>query len=146
MIVLSNQSGIGRGFFDERAAQRVNDRVAELLRARNIDILGWYMCPHAPEEGCDCRKPLPGMALAAARDVSVATCRLVRVAQLALPALTRIPRMRPRAARTFFRATSTGPATTRFCVNTAPAVARVSETISARSSFMTLRIPAKVAE
>lgn len=69
LIVLSNQSGIGRGFFDERAAQRVNDRVAELLRARNIDILGWYMCPHAPEEGCDCRKPLPGMALAAARDL-----------------------------------------------------------------------------
>ena len=71
LIVLSNQSGIGRGFFDERAAARVNARVAELLKARNIDILGWYMCPHAPEQGCDCRKPLPGMALAASRDLKL---------------------------------------------------------------------------
>jgi histidinol-phosphate phosphatase family protein len=71
LVVLSNQSGIGRGFFDESAAQRVNVRVAELLRTRSIDILGWYICPHAPEAGCDCRKPLPGMALAAARDLEL---------------------------------------------------------------------------
>jgi D-glycero-D-manno-heptose 1,7-bisphosphate phosphatase len=71
LVVLSNQSGIGRGFFDERAAERVNARVAELLEPRGIDILGWYMCPHAPEMGCDCRKPLPGMALAASRDLKL---------------------------------------------------------------------------
>jgi histidinol-phosphate phosphatase family protein len=71
LIVLSNQSGIGRGLFDESAAQRVNLRVAELLKARNIEILGWYVCPHTPEEGCDCRKPLPGMALAASRDLKL---------------------------------------------------------------------------
>ncbi len=68
LIVLSNQSGIGRGLFDAGAAQRVNDRVAELLRGCGIDILAWYMCPHAPEARCACRKPSAGMALAAARD------------------------------------------------------------------------------
>jgi histidinol-phosphate phosphatase family protein len=71
LIVLSNQSGIGRGFFEERDALRVNARVAELLKSYGIDILGWYMCPHAPEAECDCRKPLPGMALTAARDLKL---------------------------------------------------------------------------
>ena len=68
LVVLSNQSGIGRGLFDESDAHRVNARVADLLRAHGIGILAWYLCPHAPEAMCDCRKPLPGMALAASRD------------------------------------------------------------------------------
>jgi histidinol-phosphate phosphatase family protein len=68
LIVLSNQSGIGRGMFTERDAQRVNARVAELLGGFGIEILAWYMCPHAPHAACDCRKPLPGMPREAARD------------------------------------------------------------------------------
>jgi len=71
LIVLSNQSGIGRGMFTEQDAQRVNERVAELLSRFGIEILAWYMCPHAPDSACDCRKPLPGMPLAAARDLGV---------------------------------------------------------------------------
>jgi D-glycero-D-manno-heptose 1,7-bisphosphate phosphatase len=68
LIVLSNQSGIGRGMFVEDDARRVNARVADLLRERGVEILAWYLCPHAPESRCACRKPLPGMALAAASD------------------------------------------------------------------------------
>jgi histidinol-phosphate phosphatase family protein len=68
LIVLSNQSGIGRGLFTERDAQRVNERIALLLRAHGIEILAWYLCPHAPDAACDCRKPLPGMPLNASRD------------------------------------------------------------------------------
>ena len=68
LIVLSNQSGIGRGFFTEEEAQRVNARAAELLRREGVAVTAWYMCPHAPETTCDCRKPMPGMALAAARE------------------------------------------------------------------------------
>jgi histidinol-phosphate phosphatase family protein len=68
LIVLSNQSGIGRGMFDERDAHRVNARLDAVLRERGVDILAWYLCPHAPESGCACRKPSPGMALAAARE------------------------------------------------------------------------------
>jgi len=72
LIVVSNQSGIGRGMFEARDAERVNDRVAELLRQRGVHIAGWYVCPHVPEDGCGCRKPEPGMALAAARDLDLA--------------------------------------------------------------------------
>jgi D-glycero-D-manno-heptose 1,7-bisphosphate phosphatase len=72
LIVLSNQSGIGRGLFTEHDARRVNARVADLLRRDGIDVLAWYMCPHAPDTACDCRKPLPGMALAASTEWCVA--------------------------------------------------------------------------
>jgi histidinol-phosphate phosphatase family protein len=68
LIVLSNQSGIGRGIFKESDAQRVNARVAVMLRERGVEITAWYLCPHAPGMSCACRKPLPGMAEAAARD------------------------------------------------------------------------------
>jgi D-glycero-D-manno-heptose 1,7-bisphosphate phosphatase len=68
LVVLSNQSGIGRGLFSESDAERVNARVDDMLRAHGIEILAWYLCPHAPEAMCACRKPLPGMALAASRD------------------------------------------------------------------------------
>jgi histidinol-phosphate phosphatase family protein len=68
LIVLSNQSGIARGLFASHDADRVNERVAAMLHRQGVDVLAWYVCPHAPDGGCDCRKPLPGMALAAARD------------------------------------------------------------------------------
>jgi len=71
LVVVTNQSGIGRGKFTDADARRVNARVDALLRARGIEILAWYLCPHAPGVECDCRKPLPGMALAAARDWSL---------------------------------------------------------------------------
>jgi D-glycero-D-manno-heptose 1,7-bisphosphate phosphatase len=71
LIVLSNQSGIGRGLLDARDAERVNARVADLLREQGIEITAWYLCPHEPTASCDCRKPAPGMALAAARDLNV---------------------------------------------------------------------------
>jgi D-glycero-D-manno-heptose 1,7-bisphosphate phosphatase len=68
LIVLSNQSGIGRGMFLESDAQRVNARLSDMLQVSGISIMGWYLCPHTPEAQCDCRKPSPGMAMAAARD------------------------------------------------------------------------------
>jgi D-glycero-D-manno-heptose 1,7-bisphosphate phosphatase len=71
LIVVSNQSGIGRGKFTEADAHRVNARVDELLRRDGIIILAWYFCPHAPDAICACRKPLPGMALAASSDWGV---------------------------------------------------------------------------
>jgi D-glycero-D-manno-heptose 1,7-bisphosphate phosphatase len=68
LIVLSNQSGIGRGMFLESDAHRVNARLNDMLKVHGIAITGWYVCPHAPETRCECRKPLPGMAIAASRD------------------------------------------------------------------------------
>jgi histidinol-phosphate phosphatase family protein len=60
--VVSNQSGIGRGLLSHDRVEAVNRRVEELLGP-----LGpWVLCPHAPGDGCDCRKPAPGLVLRAA--------------------------------------------------------------------------------
>lgn len=71
LVVLTNQSGIGRGYFDRNAADAVNAAVQEKLRLSGIIIAGWYVCPHGPEEGCTCRKPLPGLALEAAEMLEI---------------------------------------------------------------------------
>ena len=71
LIVVSNQSGIGRGIFTARDAERVNQHLATLLRDSGIELQGWYICPHAPDAPCDCRKPAPGLALAASRELRV---------------------------------------------------------------------------
>lgn len=71
LAVLTNQSGIGRGYFDLAAAEAVNARVAALLAAEGVSIAGWYLCPHAPGEDCECRKPRPGMALQAAAELGL---------------------------------------------------------------------------
>jgi HAD superfamily hydrolase (TIGR01662 family) len=62
--VLTNQSGIGRGMITEEQMRAVNARVDELLGPFD----GWYICPHAPDEDCECRKPKPKLVLDAARE------------------------------------------------------------------------------
>jgi histidinol-phosphate phosphatase family protein len=67
LAVVSNQSGIGRGLLTETEVAAVNRRVEELLGP-----LGpWLVCPHAPDAGCECRKPAPGLVLAAAERLGV---------------------------------------------------------------------------
>lgn len=68
LVGITNQSGIARGMFDLAAVDRVNDRVAQLLAPHGVAIEHWYVCPHADQDGCACRKPAPGMMLQAARD------------------------------------------------------------------------------
>jgi len=66
LIVVSNQSGVGRGRFSAEKVDAVNRRLSSLLSKKGVVIAGWYFCPHAPEAGCECRKPRTGMAIAAA--------------------------------------------------------------------------------
>jgi len=70
VVVVSNQSGVGRGLFAQSAVEQVNERTRELLlRAdEQAQLRAFYYCPHAPEEECSCRKPLPGLFLRAAED------------------------------------------------------------------------------
>ncbi|MCB2185636.1 MAG: HAD family hydrolase [Deltaproteobacteria bacterium] len=68
LVVISNQSGVGRGYFGPAEVAAVNARVAELLAAGGVAVAGWYYCPHTPEEGCACRKPGPALLLQAARE------------------------------------------------------------------------------
>ncbi|PPF42753.1 haloacid dehalogenase [Pseudoclavibacter sp. AY1F1] len=60
--VVSNQSGIARGLLIEAQVQAVNARVDELFGGFDV----WRYCPHGPEDGCECRKPKPGMVRSAA--------------------------------------------------------------------------------
>jgi D-glycero-D-manno-heptose 1,7-bisphosphate phosphatase len=69
LIVVTNQSGIARGYFDHDALERVHDRLCEVLAAEGVFLEGIYVCPHGPDDGCSCRKPLPGMVEQAARDL-----------------------------------------------------------------------------
>jgi histidinol-phosphate phosphatase family protein len=71
LVVVSNQSGIGRGLITEAEARAVADRFSELLQGQGIDLDAAYHCPHAPGDDCDCRKPKPGMLVQAARDLNV---------------------------------------------------------------------------
>ena len=67
MAVVSNQSGIGRGLLTHDQVDAVNRRVEELLGP----IGPWFVCPHEPAAGCDCRKPRPGLVLRAAERLGV---------------------------------------------------------------------------
>jgi len=72
LVVLTNQSGIARGYFDLAAAEGVNRRVAALLAEEGVAIDGWYICPHGGDDACSCRKPLPGLADRAAEELGLA--------------------------------------------------------------------------
>ena len=67
-VVISNQAGIGRGIVDRATVDDINRRMVAGLSARGIEILDVYICPHRPEDQCDCRKPAPGMLQRAARE------------------------------------------------------------------------------
>lgn len=68
LIVVTNQSGIGRGYYTEEDFQRVTRWMQQCLADEKIELAGVYSCPHSPESDCDCRKPAPGMFLQAIRE------------------------------------------------------------------------------
>lgn len=65
LVVVSNQSGLSRSLITPSELCAVNSRIATLLRLEGITIDSWHHCPHLPEHGCACRKPLTGMFLEA---------------------------------------------------------------------------------
>jgi D-glycero-D-manno-heptose 1,7-bisphosphate phosphatase len=71
LVVVSNQSGVGRGLVTSGEAAAVRERFEECLRAGGVRLHASYYCPHAPWEGCPCRKPSPGMLLRAAEDLGI---------------------------------------------------------------------------
>ncbi|GAA4023883.1 hypothetical protein GCM10022247_55380 [Allokutzneria multivorans] len=76
--VVSNQSGIGRGLLTWDEVDAVNARVEEVFGGFD----SWQLCPHAPEQGCQCRKPEPGMVLAACSELGVLPERTVVVGDI----------------------------------------------------------------
>ncbi len=78
LLVVTNQSGVARGYFTESEVREVNRHLTELLEAEDIFLNGIYYCPAHPEaeeivyrQGLDRRKPAPGMLLEAAQDLEI---------------------------------------------------------------------------
>jgi D-glycero-D-manno-heptose 1,7-bisphosphate phosphatase len=68
VIVVTNQSGVGRGLFPESLVQTVHDLMEVEIAAGGARIDAIYYCPHSDEDECGCRKPKPGMLERAARE------------------------------------------------------------------------------
>jgi D-glycero-D-manno-heptose 1,7-bisphosphate phosphatase len=68
VIVVTNQSGVGRGYFPESLVREVNQRMQRELDAQGAKLDGVYYCPHRSEDRCGCRKPGTGMMERAARE------------------------------------------------------------------------------
>jgi D-glycero-D-manno-heptose 1,7-bisphosphate phosphatase len=70
-IVVSNQSGVGRGLFPLSRVYEAMARLRALLRASGVELDAVYFCPHRPDSGCACRKPGTELLLTAARDLQL---------------------------------------------------------------------------
>jgi len=79
IVVISNQSGVARGFFSESRCREINDTLEEILSGQGVPLSGGiYYCPHLPgakvpeyDKKCECRKPAPGLFLKAAGEHSI---------------------------------------------------------------------------
>jgi D-glycero-D-manno-heptose 1,7-bisphosphate phosphatase len=69
LVLITNQSGIARGYFDLATLGRIHDRLQSMLAVNELRLEAIYFCPHGPDDGCDCRKPAPGMVTQAMRDL-----------------------------------------------------------------------------
>lgn len=70
LVVISNQSGLARGYFQKKDLQSLEAHVTAELAKHKVEICAWYYCPHLPEISgpCTCRKPAPGLFYQAARE------------------------------------------------------------------------------
>lgn len=71
VAVASNQSGLARGLFDERALDAMHAKLRALVAAAGGAVDRIVFCPHGPDDGCECRKPRPGLLHALARHYGV---------------------------------------------------------------------------
>ena len=69
LVIITNQSGVGRGFFDLAQLERIHERLAQLLALEGVRLDGVYVCPHRPEDQCACRKPNQGLLQRAASEL-----------------------------------------------------------------------------
>lgn len=79
IAVVSNQSGVGRGYFQESDVARVHARMEELLADGGVTLDSIHYCPHTPEERCSCRKPEPEKLLKACQAAGVSPGEAVMV-------------------------------------------------------------------
>lgn len=71
LIVITNQAGIGRGYFDHGDVAAVHTKIRQEYGKEGVKFTDFFLCPHHPEDGCDCRKPSPEMLLRAAEQYQI---------------------------------------------------------------------------
>jgi len=79
IVIVTNQSAVGRGIISLAEATSINDRLVRVIEEAGGRIDGLFMCPHAPQEHCDCRKPQPGLMLQAASALNLDLSRSILV-------------------------------------------------------------------
>jgi len=70
-VLITNQSGVERGYFDEAAVHQVHDILRTELARHGAKLDAIYFCPHRPDAGCECRKPNPGMLVRAQKELDI---------------------------------------------------------------------------
>ena len=71
VIFITNQAGIAERRITLQDFERINGKVLEMLAPSGVKILKTYVCPHGPDDHCECRKPKPSMLLEAAREFDI---------------------------------------------------------------------------
>ena len=69
IIVVTNQSGISRGYFSEKEYKNLTNWMINEFKKNGIKILDVFHCPHLPDSNCSCRKPMPGMFINAKKNI-----------------------------------------------------------------------------
>jgi len=75
IIVITNQSGIARGYFSEKTLEKIHERMKKELLKKGATLDAIYYCPHHPDDNCDCRKPNTGLFKKAVKDFDIDTSR-----------------------------------------------------------------------
>ena len=71
IVIVTNQSAIGRGLVRSENAEEINRRLINLIQDHGGQVDGVYICPHKPDDDCFCRKPRPGLLIQAANELSL---------------------------------------------------------------------------
>lgn len=79
VILITNQASIAEGRINFQDFDRINNKMLEMLAPSGVKILKTFMCPHSPEDNCECRKPKPTMLLEAAREFGIDLARTYMV-------------------------------------------------------------------
>jgi D-glycero-D-manno-heptose 1,7-bisphosphate phosphatase len=78
-VIVTNQSGIARGYFTEADLEAVHRHLIDLLQAMGVSLAGIHHCPHGPDSDCRCRKPAPGLAERAAAELGADLTQAVMI-------------------------------------------------------------------
>ena len=70
-VLITNQSGVARGLISEDSLTRIHEALQQSIEAAGGYLSGWYVCPHHPNEGCQCRKPKSGLVEQAVAELDI---------------------------------------------------------------------------